>query len=383
MSQTRVGIGSSINRVDGHAKVTGQAKYAAEYDVPDLLYGVVVSSAITKGRVIGIDEAAARAVPGVVEIVTHKNRPRLAYLDRNYQDEVAPPGSPFRALYDAKVKYNGQPLAVVVATSFEAARYAATLVQISYEVEAHNTDFVVALPDRFMPAKKRSAFHPPKNRGDAETAYREAPVRFAGEYRMGSEHHNPMEMHATTVVWQPDDKIVVHDKTQGSQNTQTYITKIFGLSTDDVRVMNPYVGGAFGSGLRPQYNVYLAVMAARMLKRSVRIVLTRQQMFTHTHRPEAIQNIQLASNSDGKLAAIINKATTSTSRFENYMEDIVTWGMINYACDNAFGDSHITALDVYTTGDMRAPGAATGMTFFEMAMDELAYEAGVDPWNFA
>lgn len=379
MGEMRIGIGSSINRVDGRVKVTGKALYAGEYETPDMLFAVVVPSPIAKGKISDIDETAARAVPGVVEIITHKNRPRLAYLDRNYQDEVAPPGSPFRALYDAQVKFSGQPVALVVAQTFEVAQYAAGLMKITYKPEPHNTDFKVALAEKFMPSKKRSGFRPPKNRGDAEAAYLGAPVRVAGEYHMGSEHHNPMEMHATTVVWEPDEKITVYDKTQGSQNVQTYLTKIFGLAEADVRVMNPYVGGAFGSGLRPQYNVYLAVMAARMLERSVRIVLTRQQMFTHSHRPEAVQNIQLACDAGGKLAAIINKATTSTSRFENYMEDIVIWGMINYACENALGDSHIAPLDVYTTGDMRAPGAATGMTFFEMAMDELAYAAAVDP----
>ena len=191
-----------------------------------------------------------------------------------------------------------------------------------------------------------------------------------------------MEMHASTVVWEGSGRITVHDKTQGPQNVQTYIANIFGFSTDKVRVLNPYVGGAFGSGLRPQYQVYLAVMAAKKLERSVKLVMTRQQMFTHVHRPEAIQSVRLGTDSAGKLTGMSVTATTSTSRFENNMEDVVIWGMMGYDCPNATGDYTIAPRDTYTSGDMRAPGAATGMTLFEIAMDEMAYAAGVDPLQF-
>jgi xanthine dehydrogenase YagR molybdenum-binding subunit len=379
---TRVGIGSPLSRVDGVAKVTGRAKYAAEYRTDGLLYGVVVSSSIARGRISKMETTAARHVAGVVEIITHENRPHIAWFDRAYQDDVAPPGSPFRALYDDVILFNGQPVALVVAATFEAARYAASLVEITYQIEPHNTDFNVAISDKFMPLKKRNAFHPPKNRGDAAAALVTAPVKISGDYHLATEHHNPMEMHASTVVWEGDGKLTIYDKTQGSQNVQKYIVNIFGFRSSDVRVLNPYVGGGFGSGLRPQYQVYLAVMAAKMLERSVRVVLTRRQMFTHSHRPEAVQSVQLGCERSGKLTAIVNTATTSTSRFENFMEDIVIWGMINYACENATGDSTIAPRDMYTPGDMRAPGAATGVTLFEMAVDELAFAADVDPLQF-
>lgn len=374
-----VAIGTPLNRVDGEAKVTGRAKYAADHPGPDLLYGVVVSSTIAKGLIAGIDDALARGVPGVVDIISHQNSASVAWLDRNYQDDVAPPGTPFRALYNDRIMFSGQPVALVVAETFEAARYAASLVRVTYEAEAHNTEFNRAREERFMPAKKRSGFHPPKNRGEAAAALEAAPVKASGVYHLTSEHHNPMEMHATTVIWEGDGKITVHDKTQGAQNVQTYLSKIFGFKATNVRVLNPYVGGAFGSGLRPQYQVYLATLAAKMLERSVRVVLTRQQMFTHTHRPEAEQSVELGADPTGKLSAIINSATTVTSRFENYMEDVVIWGLINYACENASGEYAIAPVDTHTPGDMRAPGAATGLTIFEMAMDELAYAAKVDP----
>jgi xanthine dehydrogenase YagR molybdenum-binding subunit len=378
----RVGIGSAINRVDGMVKVMGRARYAAEHQVAGLLHGVAVSSAITKGRIVSLDDKAARSIPGVVEIITHKNRPHIAWFDRSYADDVAPPGSPFRPLYDDKVMFSGQPVALVIAESFEAARDAAALVKIEYDAEAHNTDFKQALTERFMPSKKRATYHPPKTRGDAPAAFTSSPLQIAEEYHLGTHHHNPMEMHASTVVWHGDGTITVYDKTQGPQNVQAYLAAIFGFRAKNIRVMNQFVGGGFGSGLRPQYNVYLATLAAKMLERSVRVVLTRQQMFTHVHRPEATHTVKIGAAADGKLNAIIQDATTATSRFENYMEDVVIWGMINYACPNAESDYGIAPRDTYTPGDMRAPGAATGMTIFEMAIDEMSYAAKIDPLQF-
>lgn len=375
----RDGIGAPLSRVEGVLKVTGKARYAAEHPVTNLLFGVVVNSAIARGRITAIHDQAARAVPGVVDILSHENRLDIASRDKKFQDDVAPPGSPFRALCDAEILFSGQPIALVVAESFEAARYAASLVEISYEVTPHNTRYDVALAEKFVPKKKRTGFYPPKNRGDARSAFEAAPIKVSGDYRKGTEHHNPMEMHASTVTFEGNGKLTVYDKTQGPQNVQAYLAGAFDLKADDVRVLNPFVGGAFGSGLRPQYNVYLAAMAALKLQRSVRVVLTRQQMFTHTHRPECINAIALGAEADGRLTAILTDATSLTSRFENYMETIVNWGMMNYACENAEGASYIAPVDSYTPGDMRAPGAATGMTQFEIAMDELAYAVGIDP----
>jgi xanthine dehydrogenase YagR molybdenum-binding subunit len=241
---------------------------------------------------------------------------------------------------------------------------------------------VRALEEKFEPRKKRTGFEPPKNRGDAAAAFEAAPLKHTATYELGTHHHNPMEMHASTVVWEADGKITVYDKTQGAQNVQAYLAGIFGFSKRDVRVLNPYVGGAFGSGLRPQYQVYLATLAAKMLERSVRVVMTRRQMFSHVHRPPAVQSISLATDAAGRLQAIVNDATTATSRFENYMEAVCNWGLMNYACENASAAYTLAPMDTYTPGDMRAPGAATGMTLFEMAMDEMACLAKIDPLEF-
>ena len=381
-STSSVAIGDAFNRVDGLDKVTGRAHYAAEYAAPSLLYGWVVSSDIAKGKISDIDDAAARAVSGVVEVITHKNRPHLAWLDRSYTDEVSVPGSPFRALYDNEIAFSGQPIALVVADTLEGARDGAALVRVHYAKAVHNTDMDVALGEKFEPKKKRSTFIPPKARGDAKAAYAAAPLKHSAEYRLPAHFHNPMEMHASTVMWEGDGKITVYDKTQGSQNVQAYLCSVFGFSKKEVRVMNPYVGGAFGSGLRPQYQVYLATLAAKMLERSVRVVLTRQQMFTHVHRPEAVQSVRLATDESGALQAIVNDATTATSRFENYMEVVCNWGLMNYRCANASAEYTLAPVDTYTPGDMRAPGAATGMTLFEIAVDEMAYVAGLDPLAF-
>jgi xanthine dehydrogenase YagR molybdenum-binding subunit len=373
----KTGIGTSLPRVDGLLKVTGQARYAAEHACDNLLYGVAVSSSIAKGRIASIDCTDACALAGVIDVITHQNRPRVALRDRSYQDESGPDGSPFRPLYDDKIAFSGQPVALVVAETFEAARHAATLVAIEYEAEQHNTDLRNALTERFLPKAERDSA--PENRGNVGDAMAKSPIRTSAEYHLPSEHHNPMEMHATTVVWDEDGRITVYDKTQGPQNVRDYIVSVFGFRAKNVRVLNPFVGGAFGSGLRPQYQAYLAVLAAKMLKRSIRVVLTRQQMFTHVHRPECRQLVSLAADREGRLSAIINTATTATSRYENHTETIVDWGGMAYACPNAEFDYAIAATDIPTPGDMRAPGAATGMNLFEIAIDELAYAADVDP----
>src|SRR3954463_5176085 len=355
-------VGSPRSRVDGPAKVTGAAKYAAEFTAPDLTYGYVVSSAIARGRIARIDSAAAEAVPGVLKVYTHQNRPRTAWFNPSYQDEVAPPAPPFRPLYDERIHYAGQPIALVVAETFEIARYAASLIRADYETEPHETDLKLARAQAFVPPKKRSGITPPpKPEGDAMKAYSEAPVRVTGEFTIAREHHNPMEPHASTVVWEGGGKITVYDKIQGVQNSQGYVANVFGLSKDDVRVLSPFVGGAFGSGLRPQYQLFLAVMAALDLERSVRVVLTRDQMFTFGYRPDTIRTVALAANPDGTRRAMIHQAVAGTSQFEDYQESTVNWSGLLYRCDNMRLSYKLAKIDTATPSDMRAPGGATGV----------------------
>lgn len=376
-------VGTPRQRVDGRAKVTGAATYAAEFTAPDLAYGYVVSGAIAKGTITGIDASAALALPGVLHVFTHENRPRTAWLSSNYRDMVAPPGSPFRALYDDKIVYSGQPVALVVAEDFDTARDAAALVRVTYDTEAHSTDLDAERPKAYVPPKKRSGIEPPpKPRGDAAAAYEAAPFKVSQEYRISPEHHNPMEPHATTVVWEGDGAITVHDKIQGVQNSHAYITNVFSLSKDKVRVVSPFVGGGFGSGLRPQYQLYLAVMASLALERSVRVVLTRDQMFTFGYRPETINSMAIGASADGGLQAITHEVVAGTSQFEDYQEAVVNWSGGTYHCDNVTLDYKLAKLDTYTPADMRAPGAPLGMFALESAMDELAEALKIDPLEF-
>ncbi|AKJ04980.1 xanthine dehydrogenase YagR molybdenum-binding subunit [Archangium gephyra] len=380
MTKTSTLLGKPLSRVDGRLKVTGEAKYAAEFNVSGLTHGCVVSSAIARGRIKKLDTSAALAVPGVLHVFTHENRPRAAWFDRNYQDEDAPSGSPFRPLHDDELVYSGQPIALVVAETLEVARYAASLVQVEYKTHSHETDLRARRGKAYAPREGKGGFEPPpKPRGHADKALAHAAARIDAEYSSPVEHHNPMEMHATTVVYEDDGTLSVYDKTQGVMNTQKYVSKVFHLSPDEVRVRSPFVGGAFGSGLRPQYQLFLAVMAARELKRSVRVALTRQQMFTFGHRPTTLQRVALGVSAEGKLEAVIHETVSETSRFEDYIEVIVNWSGLLYQCDNVRLDYKVAQLDTYTPIDMRAPGAAVGVYALECAMDELAYAAGIDP----
>lgn len=375
-----VRVGMAVSRVDGRDKVTGQARYAAEHPADGLLYGVVVSGAIPRGRIKAIHTETALAVPGVVEVITHLNRPRIRSFDIFYKDMTAPGGSPFRPLYDDKISYSSQPVALVVAETFEAARYAARLVKLDYEIEQHATSLVENRARSYKPSRMKAGFSPPpKPKGHADEVWEQASIRVEGEYYSGVEHHNPLEMFASTVIRSSDGHLTIYDKTQSSQNSRWYVSHVFGLSKDKVTVRNPYVGGAFGSGLRPQYQLPLAVMAALTLERSVRVVLTRQQMFSFGHRPETLQRVKLSAQPDGTLTSVIHEAVAETSRMEDYVEVVVNWSGELYACEHVRLGYHLVDLDHASPMDMRAPGAAHGVYALEVAMDELSYALKMDP----
>jgi xanthine dehydrogenase YagR molybdenum-binding subunit len=366
-------IGTPTSRIDGRAKVTGAAQYAGEFNVPGLAYGSVVSSTISRGRIARIDVARALAVEGVLDVLTHENRPKMAGTDKAYNDDVAPGGSPFRPLYDEKIKFNHQPIALVLAAEWEIAQFAASLVRVEYEAESHATDLHARLDEAVVIEK------PNKPRGDAAKAHAAADVRHAAEYFIPTEHHNPMELFASTVVWEGGGKLTVYDKTQGVQNVQRYVCGVFGMKADDVRVMSPFVGGAFGSGLRPQYEVVLAVLAAQALKRSARVVLTREQMYGLGYRPATIERVALGAKIDGTLDAITHEAIAMTSRYEDFSRNDTGWAALLYKSAHARYVHKLTRLDVPTPSDMRAPGATTGVYALECAMDELAVALKIDP----
>jgi xanthine dehydrogenase YagR molybdenum-binding subunit len=373
-------LGQPTRRVDGRLKVTGEAKYAGEYDADGLLHGYVVSASIAAGRILSIDTQAALDFPGVVAVYTHENRGKAAWRDEKWQDETAPPGHPFRPLHSDRILFDGQPIALVVAETYEAARDAATLVRASYERAPHQTDLAQARLQSYVPKKKRNNIPPPPDpRGDAESAFGNAPVRVAQEYRIRAEHHHPMELFASTCIWEGPDRLTIYDKTQGSQNSQSYVVDVFGLKAEDVRVINRYVGGAFGAALRPQHQLFFAVLASLQLERPVRVSMTRDQMFHIGYRPDNFQNVSLGADREGRLQAVMHDAVASTSVYEDYQEVVVNWSGLLYHCDNVKLGYQLAQVNTYTPCDMRAPGGAVGVTVLECAMDELAHAAGVDP----
>ena len=367
-------IGTPTSRIDGHAKVTGAAKYAGEHNVDGLAYAAVVASTIAKGRVARFDLSEALRVEGVLDILTHENRPPMARSTSAWKDDVAPEqGTPFRPLYDDKILFNRQPIALVLAEEWEIARFAASLVRVDYKPEPFATDLFAERGTAVTVEK------PEKPRGKADKAFAAAAVRHEAEYFIPIEHHNPMELYASTAVWEDGGKLTVYDKTQGVQNVQRYLCGIFNMKPDDVRVLSPYMGGGFGSGLRPQYQVVLAVLGAKALRRSVRLVLTRQQMYGLSYRPASIERLALGAKRDGTLDAITHEAIAVTSSYEDFSRNDTGWSGLLYKSEHAKYGHRLARLDLPTPSDMRAPGAATGVHGLECAMDELAVALKLDP----
>jgi xanthine dehydrogenase YagR molybdenum-binding subunit len=367
-------IGTPTSRIDGHAKVTGTAKYAGEHKVDGLAYAAVVTSTIPKGRIARIDTSEALRVEGVLDILTYENRPSLPRAASAYKDDVAPEsGVPFRPLFDDEILFDRQPVALVLAEEWEIARFAASLVRVDYKPEPFATDLLAERENAVKVEK------PEKPRGKADKALAAAAVRHAAEYFIPNEHHNPMELYASTVVWESDGKLTVYDKTQGVQNVQHYLCGVFDMKPDDVRVMSAYMGGGFGSGLRPQYQVALAVLGAKALQRSVRLVLTRQQMYGLSYRPASIERLGLGATPNGTLDAISHEAIAVTSRYEDFSRNDTGWSGLLYKSAHAKYGHRLARLDLPTPSDMRAPGAATGVHGLECAMDELAVALKLDP----
>ncbi|HEX9918326.1 MAG TPA: xanthine dehydrogenase family protein molybdopterin-binding subunit, partial [Pyrinomonadaceae bacterium] len=371
-------IGKEMSRVDGVAKVTGKAKYAAEFRAPNLAYGFIVLGTAARGTIKSIDTREAERAPGVVRVFTHLNAPKLG---PKASHEQAPPRATeerdksFRALQSDRIHFNMQPVALVVAETYEQARYASRLVKVSYNAERHTTD-TEAVRDR---ARVPPQGPPPKPRGNPEAAMKSAPVRVEAEYRIPIEHHNPMEPHAAVAVWE-GDRLTFFDKSQEVYNVRKHLASSFGVPEANVQVISPYVGGAFGSSLRPNYYPALTAMAARELKRPVKVVYTRTQMFTgHGYRPHTIQKIALGAEASGKLTAMIHHAVHNTSAFEEFNDSTTGFTRQVYACPNLFAPTMIAATDLPTPTWMRAPGAVSGMFALECAMDELAYALKIDP----
>lgn len=361
-------LGKGTTRVDGVAKVTGKAKYTAEFQVPHAAYGFVVLSTVAKGRITAIDTREAEQAAGVVRVFTHLNAGRLGKAPAaDAEPQWTWP------LQSDRVFFNGQPIALVVAESYEQARHAARLVKASYQSEAPTTALEAVL-DKAKPASDNT---PP--RGDPDKALQAAAVKVDAEYHIPINHHNPIEPHAAIALWE-GDKLTVFDKTQEVYGVQKHLAEGLGVPAENIRVVSPFVGGAFGSSLKPNYYPSLTAMAARELKRPVKLVLTRAQMFTaHGYRPQTIQKVRLGADAHGKLQAMVQEAFHNTSSFETFSDNTTGFLKQVYACENLNMPLKVAATDLATPTWMRAPGAVSGMFALESAMDELAYALKMDP----
>ncbi len=364
------------DRVDGLAKVTGKAKFTAEHQLPGLVYGVFVCSTIAKGVIKNMYLAAAKNAAGVIDIIYYLNCPAVPGYkpaDRT-KNPNARDYTGHKVFFNNLVLSNGQPIALVVADTFERAVHAASLVRVEYDKEVPETDF------------EKNKFNGKllKNRGEflrnEKDAWKNAAVKLEQEYTIPIETHNPMEMHATTAVWEGDNKLTVYDKSQGPKGVQGELARMFELEEKNVKVITEFVGGAFGSGLRSWPHVHAAVIAARKLKRPVKLTLNREQMFTMVgYRPYSWQKIGIGASKEGKLYGITHQAVSNTSVYEDFAEGIVNVSQFLYDCPNVNTDYKILPLHINTPTWMRGPGPASGCFGLESALDELSYQLNIDP----
>jgi len=374
-------IGQEVSRVDGPAKVRGQARYSGEIAVPDLAYAAIVGAGIASGRVISIDTTEAERAEGVAGILTHRNTPKVNHVPLVPSLLGAPaPGETFFPMQDDAVHYAGQPVAVVIADTLERAGHAATLVQVSYAETPAVTTIDQGRGDSYLPEKLFGGIMPAQvRRGDVEQGLAAAGVRVEAAFRFAANHHNALEMLTTTAQWD-GDQLTLHDSCQGIKAVQLTVAALLGLSPSKVRVLTHFIGGAFGSKAMVWPHVTLAALAAQYVRRPVRLTVSRGQMFTSCgHREQQEQRIELGAGRDGRLTAIRHHKISVTSPFDDWAEPAFGVASQLYACPNHEGTHRLVRGNTMTPTFTRGPGEAVGVFTLECAMDELAAELGIDP----
>jgi xanthine dehydrogenase YagR molybdenum-binding subunit len=376
-------VGQPMSRVDGWAKVTGQAKYSAEYNqLPGLVHAVLKTSDVAKGRVTSIDTSAAQRQPGVLAILTHENLPKLAKTPNSPGDRRAFASSPmsFFPMESDQVFYAGQPVAVVVADTLEHAQYAAAQLRVTIAPEVPVSSYQAANAELYVPKTVRGYQPGVSKRGEAQAAFASAPVQLTATYTHAATHHNPMEPGATTAHWEAPDRLTVYDTTQGVSETQKTLAAMLGLATEQVRVITKYLGGGFGCKAWVWPHVVLAPLAAKAVGRPVKLVLTRPQQFTGMgFREEQEQTLQLGATREGKLLALIHEKTSTTSPWEDWAE--TNGRIINMLYDSPTfeGTYRMAHANVMTPTSTRAPGDMPGSFAIECSMDDLAAQLNLDP----
>ncbi len=372
-------IGRGPNRVDGRAKVTGRANYAADNSAPGLVHAVGVFSTVAAGRIAALDAAAAEKAPGVLAVLHAGNVGKL-YRSPNEMDNDTRVGEVRPPFEDDKIYYAGQFVALVVAETFEQARAAALGVNVSYDQAAEMTVELNA-DERLRGAR---VFEDAKDyeRGNAEEAFARAGTKVDVTYTTPVEVHNPMELHASVAVW-TGEKLDVHESTQWVVGQRKALAKVLGVPPENVTVHAPYIGGGFGGKLFLWPHTVLAAVAARKVGRPVKLVVDRRREFTTVgHRPSTRQRLRIAAGADGKLAALTHESVSETSLVHDFLESSGHTSRSLYGCANVRVTHRLVSGNVGTPTSMRAPGAASGMIALEGAMDELAVALGVDPIEF-
>ena len=359
-------IGTQPVRLDGPDKVRGRAPYAYEHEVDDPLFLYPVQAEIARGKVVKLSTAAAEAAEGVVHVLTAENAPELKDTE---DGELA-------ILQSATVRFRGQYLGAVIATTPEQARSAADLIEVTYEREEHD----VQLRKDHPAAREPESGGGDATTGDFDSAFAQAEVTVDAWYGTPMEHNNPMEPHTTVAKWD-GNVLTLWTSTQGVHPARKAITPVLGLDPEQIRIISPHVGGGFGSKGVPHADMMLTVQAARALPgRTVKYAVSRQQMFSITgYRAPTLQHIRLGAGSDGRITAFGFDAVSMSSHTKEFPEEATKPARMMYAGDNRQLTQRVVPLDVPVPSWMRAPGEAPGMVGLEIAMDELAEACGIDP----
>lgn len=375
-------LGRPLPRVDGPLKVAGQATYAYEHaGQGEAAYGMIVGAAVPAGRIVAIDTTEAERVPGVLLVMTHLNAPQQA----DYVDFPKLP-SPFASyavarpfLVDDRVRYHGEPVALVVAESFEAARDAAARVKATYEAAPFTTRIKAKAHEAYAPKTVRDLFATDSIIGDFSGAFAQAPVQIDATYETPFQSHNSIEPNSSMAVWD-GDVMTVYVAAQLPMDCRSVIASTLKLPQEKVRVLCKFVGGGFGGKLSTEADAVLSALAALKLGRPVKTAMLRQQTFVNAgHRTESIQRVRLGADRDGRLLAMAHEALMHTATFDEFTEQTVDFARHLYAAPNRLTTHRLVKLDLPLPSDMRAPGEAIGMLAMEQAMDELAYATGLDP----
>ena len=371
-------IGQPISRIDGRLKTTGGAHYTSDIRIADLVYGVIVQSTIANGRTVSIDSSAAEQAPGVLQVFTHRNMPRMNPTPKPWS-HLHPHGQSYLPLQDDQILYADQPIALVVARTHDQAAFAGTLIRVEYETEA------AAVFDRKTAA---TAVQPPpflwpvsSSVGNADKAISSSPVQIEQTYSTADRHHNQMEPHATTAVWDEDGTLTLYETTQHIFGTRELVSMVLGIPQEKINVVCQFLGGGFGGKAYVWPHTLITALAARVLNRPVHVQLSRAQMYSMVgHQVASMQVIKLGAERTGKLNGIRHDSVTPTSMFDNYIEYAALCPRSLWAADGGIATNHkIVHVNRNTPTALRAPHEALGHFALESALDELAYATGVDP----